>query len=212
MYFNNNEIIRLLRKKRNIYQFIKDRIAFPIICLISADQALRQGFTPLDAERMIYTLEYVEGKILDIGCGENLIVRTHGQGIGVDIYPWDGADLIVKDCANLPFPDQDFDTVSIVAALNHMQNREKVLAEAYRLLKPNGRILVTMINPITSFLVHRIRFNLDPDQHDRGLKENEVLGFWKKQISNLLFDAGFTELRNKAFLFGLNRVYIGFKQ
>lgn len=89
----------------------------------------------------------------------------------------------MKDCANLPFPDQDFDTVSIVAALNHMQNREEILAEAYRLLKPGGRILVTMINPITSFLVHRVRFNLDPDQRDRGLKKNEVLGKSKCQIS-----------------------------
>lgn len=212
MYFNDNGITKLLRKKRNIYQFIKDRIAFPIICIISADKTLRWGFTPLDAERMIYVLKYVEGRILDIGCGENLIVKVHGQGIGVDIYPWDGADLIVKDCANLPFPDQDFDTVSIVAALNHMQNREEILAEAYRLLKPGGKILVTMINPITSFLVHRIRVNLDPDQRYRGLKENEVLGFWKKQVSNLLVNAGFIGLRNKAFLFGLNRIYVGFKQ
>lgn len=86
MYFNDNGIIKLLRKKRNIYQFIKDRIAFPIICLISADQAFRWGFTPLDAESMIYTLKYVEGRILNIGCWENLIVKTHGQGIGVDIH------------------------------------------------------------------------------------------------------------------------------
>lgn len=31
-------------------------------------------------------------------------------------------------------------------------------------------------------------------------------------MSNLLMSAGLTELRNKAFLFGLNKVYIGLKR
>ncbi len=33
-------------------------------------------------------MKYANGKVLDIGCGANNFVRSYGNGVGVDVYPW----------------------------------------------------------------------------------------------------------------------------
>ena len=80
----------------------------------------------------------VSGRLLDIGCGENQLVReiraAGGSGIGVDVYPWPNVDQVVENTAVLPFPDRSFDTITFVACINHIPNRAEVLLEARRLL------------------------------------------------------------------------------
>lgn len=49
--------------------------------------------------------------------------------------------LIACDAESLPFEDNFFDTVFIVASLHHFQNIERVLAEAKRVLKPGGSFI-----------------------------------------------------------------------
>lgn len=43
----------------------------------------------------------------------------------------------------LPFEDDSFDAVFTIDAINHLKNRENVLKEFYRVLKPGGRLLYT---------------------------------------------------------------------
>jgi len=56
-------------------------------------------------------------------------------------------DLLLDNSAKLPFKNETFDTVTIAGALNHIPNRSEVLAEAHRILRQNGRIVITMIPP-----------------------------------------------------------------
>lgn len=65
-------------------------------------------------------LPNVKGRLLDIGCGNNMLVKAWGNEIGVDVFNWPGVDMVVEDCAKLPFTDGEFDTVTIIAALNHI--------------------------------------------------------------------------------------------
>ena len=71
-------------------------------------------------------------RLLDIGAGTNALVRRHGDGVGVEVYDWGGEALVVENAARLPFSDQSFDTVSFVASLNHIPNRQEALFEAHR--------------------------------------------------------------------------------
>jgi len=100
-YFNN--AIGLPIKKPSHFKSIVSRIALPLLALISREQSVRIGLVPLDDERVIKTLEYTTGRALDIGCGSNNYIRSYGNGIGVDVYPWDGVDVVVKDTSKLPF-------------------------------------------------------------------------------------------------------------
>lgn len=158
--------------------------------------------------RVRAVLPHVTGRLLDVGCGSNMLVRHYENGIGIDVYPWPGADLIVSDTAKLDWDSQSFDTVTIIAALNHIPNREAVLNECRRVLRPGGRVVVTMLTPRTSRIWHWLRARWDADQRERGMQAGEVYGFTSPQLFQMFKRAGFTLLSQQRFMLGLNRVYI----
>jgi len=162
--------------------------------------------------RVKTVLPYIEGKLLDIGCGTNHLVKNYsGDGVGVDVYKWDNVDLVVENTADLPYKNNSFDTVTILAALNHIPNRTEVLSEANRVLKKEGKLIITMIPPTISAIWHKIREPWDEDQHERGMKEGEVYGLTHKQIKNLLSEAGFRISYTKRFMLKINLLVVSSK-
>ena len=162
----------------------------------------------LAKRRVKAVLPHISGRLLDVGCGSNRLVRHYANGVGVDVYPWPGADVIVNDTAALQWKSESFDTVTIVAALNHIPNRTAVLNECRRVLKPGGRVIITMLTPRTSRLWHWLRAPWDADQRERGMQPGEVWGFTSAEVLELFRRAGFTLLKQRRFMLGLNRVYI----
>lgn len=157
-------------------------------------------------------LPHVRGWLLDIGCGTNHLVRSYNdEGIGVDVYQWGDVDLVVSDSAALPFQDQEFDTVAIVASLNHIPNRQDVLKEAHRLLRDDGVIIITMIPPRISRIWHLLREPWDADQRERGMKEGEVFGLTKSDLEFLLEGAAFRIHYETRFMLCINRLTIAHK-
>jgi len=157
------------------------------------------------AWRTRVVVPHIRGRLLDIGCGLNELVRAYtGDGTGVDVYQWGDVDLVVDDTANLPFEDGEFDTVAIVAALNHIPNREDALAEAYRVLKPGGSIIVTMITAPVGKVWHFARKPWDADQVERGMKAGELHGLSRGEVHRLLKQAGFRVSSEQRFMLGLN--------
>jgi SAM-dependent methyltransferase len=162
----------------------------------------------LAKRRIQAVLPHVNGRLLDVGCGSNQLVRHYANGVGVDVHPWPGADVIVSDTATLAFESESFDTITIVAALNHIPNRAAVLNECRRVLRPGGRVVITMLTPRTSRIWHWIRAPWDADQRDRGMQPGEVFGFTSAQLLELFTRAGFTLLSRERFMLGLNQVYV----
>ncbi len=148
------------------------------------------------------------GRLLDVGCGFNGLVRHYANGVGVDVHPWPGADVIVPDTAALQWEAESFDTITIIAALNHIPNRAAVLNECRRVLRPGGRVVITMLTPRTSRIWHWLRAPWDADQRQRGMRPGEVYGFTSAQLLELFKHAGFTLLSQRRFMLGLNRVYV----
>jgi len=54
----------------------------------------------------------------------------------------------------LPFEDNSFDAVFTIDAINHLKNRDKVLKEFYRVLKPGGKLLYTDPIVVTAILTN----------------------------------------------------------
>jgi ubiquinone/menaquinone biosynthesis C-methylase UbiE len=158
--------------------------------------------------RINNVLPHIRGRLLDIGCGTNTLVKKYGNGLGIDVYDFGGADIIVDDSSKLTFNDGDFDTVTIIAALNHIPNRIEVLLEVNRILKNNGLLIITMIPPGISKIWHFIRFPWDRDQHEREMKEGEVYGLSKKYLKNLVEKNGFILKKTTSFMLGVNTLYI----
>ncbi len=205
------KLIGLPIEQPSFWKHTLSRLAFPILALLSREQSLRLGLTPIDDERVIIALSHTNGRVLDVGCGSNFFVKSYKNGVGVDVANWKGSDELVSDAAQLPYKSKSFDTVSYLACLNHISNREDSMKEAYRLLKKDGIVLVTMITPKLGKFVHWLRYRHDPDHKSRGIHEGELLGMSSEQVIKIMKNAGFSNIIRKKFVYGLNSLYIGKK-
>ena len=163
----------------------------------------------LENQRLTAVLRKVRGKLLDVGCGTNTLVRRYRNGIGMDVFSWEGVDVIY-DGKKFPFRDEEFDTVSFVACFNHIVDRAGTLREAYRVLKKNGRVIITCINPVIGYLCHKVIW-WDSDQTVRGMSKGEKYGMTIEEITTHLKQAGFCNIKRASFLYGLNNIYIADK-
>ena len=95
--------------------------------------------------------------ILEIGCGEGMMF----EGTGIHPVQMDvsmtrvtrasgkGRLRLCADGYHLPFADNSFETVLLVAVLEHTREPWRLLAEARRVLKPGGRTVVVVPNDVT---------------------------------------------------------------
>jgi ubiquinone/menaquinone biosynthesis C-methylase UbiE len=171
----------------------------------------------LELRRRQVVLRQVQGRYLDVGCGRNRIVQDYrksagGAGVGVDIFQFGGADMIMEDTSRLPFQAESFDTISFVACLNHIPNRREVMLEAHRLLKPGGRLLITMISQGLGKVWHHVIRRWDEDQKVRGMNDGELWGISSTRVKNLIAEAGFGFIDHQRFVCGLNNLYISEKR
>jgi len=54
--------------------------------------------------------------------------------------------LVQADAINLPFEDSAFDMVLCLSTLNYIPNYEHAIKEMHRVLKPQGKLIITVIN------------------------------------------------------------------
>lgn len=102
-------------------------------------------------------------KVLDVGCGSGvdaifaaMMTGPSGQVVGVDLAPemlrrarenlslTDLKNIIFDEALadNLPVADQDFDVVISNGAFNLVPDKSRALSEAFRVLRPGGRLMV----------------------------------------------------------------------
>ena len=165
------------------------------------------GIRYFEKERIRAVLPFCRGVLLDIGCGNNELVRTYGNGIGIDVFDWGCGATIIEDSSKLPFDSESFNTVSIIAALNHIPERLQVLEEANRVLKEKGRLIITMINPIVGFVAHKAIF-WTGEEKLREAHHEERLGMWPSEVMQLCIRAGYNYVKSRSFLFGFNKLFL----
>lgn len=211
---------------RSNSQKIRDFIFFPIRACTLFEKN-RFGLSSLQTERYDYVVREVGGSCLDIGCGRNnrfINEFVKGNGVGIDVFKYVGLkdENIVEDITKLPFERERFNTVTLIANINHIPHsiRNKELKEIHRVLAKNGRIIITMGNPVIEVLVHKVvwfydkffKTNVDVDS-ERGMEKDEEYYLTDKQIKEALSKAGFTNMEKKYFItqWGLNHLFIAKK-
>lgn len=145
------------------------------------------------------TFKFIKGlisrkwQILDIGCRDgmwlNMLKNAKFKNLrGIDISKKalemaskKGHNVTRGDAQNLPFPDEEFNFVSIIHTLEHCPEPLKVLAEIKRVLKPNGRILVVVPlqkkEPVPTVWAHYYCFSTP------------------KEVIKMLVDSGFKKIK-----------------
>jgi ArsR family transcriptional regulator len=137
-------------------------------------------------------------KIADLGAGEGLIsqllARRAEAVVCVDNSPKMvefGSELAAKngftnlhyelgDIEDVPLKDNSFDLVLLSQALHHAQHPERAIAEAYRILKPGGQVM------IIDLLEHHF-------EKAHELYADVWLGFSENKLYQFLKDAGFRQ-------------------
>lgn len=105
-------------------------------------------------------------RVLEVGCGAgNILAEIHHAELhGIDLSPWlldkararlgPRAHLREGWAEELPYPDGHFDRVYASEVLEHVTDPARVLAEMRRVLKPDGRAVVSFPNEA---LIDRIK-------------------------------------------------------
>ncbi len=98
-------------------------------------------------------------RVLDLGCGTGTLIQyllhlvPEAKFVGLDPsvemlniakqkLP-DSVELRVGSANHLPFPNESFDVVISTNAFHYFRNPSQAIQEAKRILKPNGRLVIT---------------------------------------------------------------------
>jgi SAM-dependent methyltransferase len=92
-------------------------------------------------------LPFARGKVLDLGAGSAKykpdILKYATEYLACDVVPGRHID-VVCDVLKLPMEDASFDTVICTQVLEHVKEPWKVAEEMFRILRPNGIIILTV--------------------------------------------------------------------
>ncbi len=139
----------------------------------------------LDAVSQVYPLAHCVG----VEYSHDLVEYAQKQ------YPH--LEIIQGNVQFLNFPDNSFDVAIAAAVLEHAIDPFAMLAEAARILRPGGLLIITSPHPFWEFLARKCAL-LDDEQH--------CLVMRIKEIEHMMRQAGFAVIHSARFMlvgFGL---------
>ncbi|MEK7151737.1 MAG: methyltransferase domain-containing protein [Patescibacteria group bacterium] len=118
--------------------------------------------------RKIIFDQWAAGRCLEVGAGTGEISKflsnKRGGVVATDISPKmvqqmkkRGIEAYECDAENLPFSDNSFDSVISAEMLFYLDNPDNFLKEAYRVLRPEGRLLISCASNFPMKFYDKIR-------------------------------------------------------
>ncbi|MBG56367.1 MAG: ArsR family transcriptional regulator [Deltaproteobacteria bacterium] len=160
-----------------------------------------------------------ELEIIDLGCGDGTLTvemaKFAKHVTGVDINPdilamarqridrlgMKNVSFLVEDASNLSLTSDSLDVVFFSQSLHHLENPQKGLHEATRILRPGGQVLIMELAShkeewVIEKLGHKwLGFEkeyLMECMHNSGLKilSSEVLPYRRKELFQIILSVG----------------------
>lgn len=157
-----------------------------------------------------------DAEVLDIGCfqGEFLkdIAPKIRRGTGIDPLTQTATQenltfLKFYFVDHLPFKDESFDVICLLAVLEHVENKSELIAECVRLLRKEGRVILTVPSPhVDGILELLARLSLID-----GMSLDEHHHYDPSLLPGLFFNVGFNLLIHRRFQLGLNNLFVFIK-
>lgn len=173
-------------------------------------------------QRYRSALPYLAGTVLDVGCGlaELADCVRHLDGyVGIDSHP--GLLQLARqrhpqhhfyqldlDCDPLPgeLTLRRFETITMIAILEHLAHPQRSLERAAALLAPNGHLVATTPTPL-GHRVHRAGAYVGLFYREAVDEHKTVLD--GTALKRLFAAAGLRVVRYERFGFGCNQLIVG---
>lgn len=164
----------------------------------------------LELRRAFLVSEVDRGqRVLDLGCGDGTLTATLA-GAGADVVGVDVAEAALRRAraahpaldfrlapidGPLPFADADFDVVWASEVIEHVADTARWLSEARRVLRRDGRLLLTTPyhGRVKNVLIALARFEAHADPLGDHLRF-----YTRRSLSELLGELGFEEVSVRA--------------
>jgi ubiquinone/menaquinone biosynthesis C-methylase UbiE len=149
------------------------------------------------------------GKLLDIGCGTGLFVERYieagGSAIGLDISRkmieqarrrCIACEYTIGTGEKIPFCDNSFDAVSSLLVFSYVKDPETMLNEAYRVLKPGGKISICTLGKklLTRGIPAIYQISEKMNVNHVVMKDFGEHYYDREEMVNLFTHAGFSDI------------------
>jgi len=162
-----------------------------------------------------YLSQYKDCRLLDIGCGWEARLLKEVEplikfGVGIDLKAPDINSEKIKTSAvelfdKLPFKDNSFEFITMLAVLEHIENDAQILEECARVLTPGGGLFITVpskrAKPLLEFLSYKMKIinELEIRDHKRYYNKTDLIHL----VQNV---KGLILVRHKYFQLGFNNL------
>ncbi|HVR88235.1 MAG TPA: class I SAM-dependent methyltransferase [Candidatus Limnocylindria bacterium] len=155
-----------------------------------------------------------ESRVLDVGCADGALFellrdRVAG-GVGIDPQATPaaarGGVRLLRGMFPADAPDERFDAITMLAVLEHLPASSHAATgeAAARLLRPGGRLVITVPEPAVDRIVDVLtRFGLAD-----GMSLAEHHGFQTQDTPGIFEPHGFRLLTHRRFQLGLNNLFV----